>query len=278
MNKIIDGKTVRDIKKEELIKQILKLNKQLSLVVISVGDDEASKVYVSQKEKMAKSIGYNFINLHYEKIETEELVKKIKELNKDKSITGIIVQLPLPMYLDKEKIINSIDPLKDVDGLTNDNLVKLIKKKNCLIPCTPKGIMSLLEYYNVDLTKKIVIVGRSELVGLPLFHLLLAKNATVTLCHSKTLNLQSYTKKADILIVAVGKKWLITKNMVKKDAVLIDVGINRIGSKLYGDIEDTAIEKSSLMTPVPGGVGPMTVISLMENVYLAYLFQEKQLS
>ena len=278
MNKIIDGKMVRDIKKEELINKIAKLDKKLTLVVISVGNDEASKVYVSQKEKMANSIGYNFINLHYEKIENEELIKKIKELNKDKKVTGIIVQLPLPRYLDKEKIINTINPMKDVDGLTNENLVKLIKKETGLIPCTPKGIISLLEYYNVDLTKRVVIVGRSELVGLPMFHLLLNKNATVTICHSKTINLEFYTKKADILIVAVGKKWLITKDMIKKDTVLIDVGINRVGSKLYGDIEDTAMEKCSLMTPVPGGVGPMTVISLMENVYLAHLLQEKKLS
>ena len=276
MNKIIDGKMVRDVRKEELITKIAKLDKKLALVVISVGEDPASKVYVLQKEKMAESIGYNFLNLHYDKVESEELIKKIEELNKDENITGIIVQLPLPIYLDKDKIINTIAPLKDVDGLTNENLIKLVRKEEGLIPCTPKGIMSLLDYYNVDLTKRIVIIGRSELVGLPLFHLLLNKNATVTICHSKTNNLEYYTKKADILIVAVGRKWLITKDMVKKDAILIDVGINREGNKLYGDIEDTAIEKCSLMTPVPGGVGPMTVISLMENVYLAYKLQSKK--
>ncbi len=275
MSKIIDGKLVRDIKKEELISKISKLDKKLTLVVISVGNDESSRVYVSQKEKMAKSIGYNFINLHYDEVSNEQLIDKIKELNKDKSITGIIVQLPLPKNLDKDKIINTIDPLKDVDGLTNENRIKLIKNEEGLIPCTPKGIMSLLDYYKVDVCQNVVIIGRSELVGLPLFYLLLNRNATITICHSKTKDLNKYTKKADILIVAVGKKWLITKDMIKTGTVVIDVGINRINNRLYGDVEDSAFEKSSLMTMVPGGVGPMTVISIMENVYLAYLLQNK---
>lgn len=275
MNKIIDGKLVRDIKKQELKKKIEKLDKKLTLVVISVGNDEASRVYVSQKEKMANSLGYNFINLHYDYVKEELLINKIKELNDDLSITGIIVQLPLPNYLNKDKVINTINPLKDVDGLTNTNLLKLIKKENCLIPCTPKGILSLLEYYKIDLLKNIVIVGRSELVGFPLFHLLLNKNATITLCHSKTKNLKNYTKNADILIVAVGKKELITKDMIKENSIIIDVGINRENDKLYGDVSSECMGKTSLMTPVPGGVGPMTVISLMENVYLAYLNQNK---
>lgn len=275
MNKIIDGKLVRDVKKKELKKKIEKLDKKLTLVVISVGNDEASRVYVSQKEKMANSIGYNFINLHYDYVKEELLINKIKELNDDLNITGIIVQLPLPNYLNKDKIINTINPSKDVDGLTNTNLLKLIKKENCLIPCTPKGILDLLEYYRIDLQQNIVIVGRSELVGLPLFHLLLNKNATITLCHSKTKNLEYYTKNADILIVAVGKKELITKDMIKENSIIIDVGINRENDKLYGDVSSECMEKTNLMTPVPGGVGPMTVISLMENVYLAYLNQKK---
>jgi len=275
MSKIIDGKLVRDIVKDELIKKIEKLDVKLTLVVISVGDDPASRVYVSQKEKLAKSIGYNFINLHYDNITEDKLISEINKLNIDKNITGIIVQLPLPNYLNKERIINSLNPLKDVDGLTNYNLIKLIKKEEALIPCTPKGIITLLDYYKIDLHKNIVIVGRSELVGLPLFHLLLNKNATVTLCHSKTINLKEYTKNADILIVAVGKKGLITKDMVKKDSVIIDVGINRIDDKLYGDVDSLCMENSRFMTPVPGGVGPMTVVSLMENVYLAHLMQIK---
>ncbi len=275
MNNIIDGKKVRDLRTKELIEKISKLNTKLSLVVISVGDDPASRVYVSQKEKLANTVGYNFINLHYDSIKEEDLILEIKKLNKDQSITGIIVQLPLPNYLNEHKILETIDPLKDVDGLTSYNLIKLIKKEESLIPCTPKGIISLLEYYKIDLLKNVVIVGRSELVGLPLFHLLLNKNATITLCHSKTKNLKDYTSKADILIVAVGKKGLITKDMIKKNSIIIDVGINRVDNKLYGDVDFECSKYASLITPVPGGVGPMTVISLMENVYDAYKLQKK---
>ena len=276
MNNIIDGKIVRDLKVKELMENIKNIKKTLTLVVISVGENPASKVYVSQKEKMAIQVGYNFKNLHFDKVKEEELLQKIDALNKDPEITGIIVQLPLPDYLNKNKIINAVSPIKDVDGLTNDNFLKLIKKEVGLVPCTPKGIMSLLEYYKVNLQKRVVIVGRSELVGLPMFHLLLQENATVTLCHSKTNDLKEYTKNADLLIVAVGKKGLITKDMIKKGVVIIDVGINRIDGKLYGDVDASCMGIASLMTPVPGGVGPMTVISLMENVYLAYLYQNKK--
>ena len=274
-NKIIDGKKVSLELKEELIKKVSLLDKKLTLVVISVGNDEASRVYVKQKEKMALGVGYNFLNLHFDSIEEDELIKKIEELNNDPEITGIIVQLPLPSYLNKDNILNKVSPLKDVDGLTNNNLLKLVKKQEGLVPCTPKGIISLLDYYKIDVVgKNVVIVGRSELVGLPLFHLLLNKNATVTLCHSKTKDLKYYTKEADILIVAVGKSEFITPDMIKENACLIDVGINRVDGKLYGDCDRNCIDKSSLITPVPGGVGPMTVISLMENVYLANELQK----
>lgn len=268
MNKIIDGKKVSLELKEKLKKKIEKLDEKLTLVDISVGFDEATKVYVLQKEKMAKSIGFNFLNLHFDEINETNLIKEIEKLNKDPKITGIIVQLPLPSYLDKDKIINTIDSKKDVDGLTNINMLKLVKGETCLKPCTPKGVITLLNYYNIDVVNKnVVIIGRSNLVGLPLFHLLLKKNATITLCHSKTSNLSYYTKHADILIVSVGKKDLITKDMIKKGVIIIDIGINRVDGKLYGDVSFECLEKAKLMTPVPGGVGPMTVISLMENVY-----------
>ena len=274
-NKIIDGKKVSLELKEELIKKVSLLDKKLTLVVISVGNDEASRVYVKQKEKMALKVGYDFLNLHFDLIEENDLIKKIEELNNAPKITGIIVQLPLPGYLNKDNILNKISPLKDVDGLTNNNLLKLVKKQEGLVPCTPKGIISLLDYYKIDVVgKNVVIVGRSELVGLPLFHLLLNKNATITLCHSKTKDLKYYTKEADILIVAVGKSEFITPDMIKENACLIDVGINRVDGKLYGDCDRNCIDKSSLITPVPGGVGPMTVISLMENVYLANELQK----
>ena len=276
MNKIMDGKLLRDIKRDELIEKVNNLDVKLSLAVISVGDNLASKVYISQKEKLARSIGYNFLNLHYDYIEEEKLIFEIERLNNDKSITGIIVQLPLPDYLNKDKIINAVNYLKDVDGLTDHNFLKLVKNEGSLIPCTPKGILSLLEFYKVDLHKNVVVVGRSRLVGLPLFHLLLNNDATVTICHSKTKNLEEITKRADILIVAVGKNELITKDMVKNDAIIVDVGINRVDDKLCGDVASNCMDVVSLITPVPGGVGPMTVISLMENVYLAHLLQIKQ--
>ena len=273
MNNILDGKLVRDERKKILIDKVSKLDKKLTLVDVNVGFDEASKIYIKQKEKMALSIGYNFINLHFDKIDEEDLIKEIEKLNEDVNITGIIVQLPLPDYLNKDKILNAISPLKDVDGLTNSNLLKLINKEDGLLPCTPKGIVSLLDYYNIDLHKNVVIVGRSKLVGYPLFNMLLNRDATVTICHSKTKNLSNYTKDADILIVAVGKKGLITKDMIKENVIIVDVGINRVDDKIYGDVDLDCIEKALYMTPVPGGVGPMTVISLMENVYLAYLKQ-----
>ena len=276
MNKIIDGKLVRDVRANKLIEKVNKLENKLTLVDINVGNNEAIKVYIKQKEKLAHEVGYDFLNLHYDSIEEEELIKKIEELNQSPDITGIIVQLPLPDYLNKDKIINAISPLKDVDGLTNCNLLKLIKKEEGLIPCTPLGIMHLLDYYNVDLEQNIVIVGRSNLVGLPLFHLLENRNATVTLCHSKTKNLKDFTLQADILIVAVGKKELITEDMVKDDAIIVDVGINRENGKLYGDVSHLVMDKARLMTPVPGGVGPMTVISLMENVYKAYVLKNRK--
>lgn len=269
MNNIMDGKKVSLLRQAELIDKVSKLDKKLTLVDISVGTDERTMVYVKQKEKMAKKIGYDFLNLHYDHIEEEALIEKIHELNNDNKITGIIVQLPLPNYLNKDKIINAISPLKDVDGLTDLNLLRLVKGEEGLIPCTPLGIINLLDYYQVDYQKlNVVIIGRSKLVGYPLFNLLLKRNATVTLCHSYTNNLCEYTKQADLLIVAVGKKELIKKDMIKKGSILVDVGINSCDGKLYGDIEN-CLDIPSLKTPVPGGVGPMTVITLMENVYLA---------
>ncbi len=274
MNKIMDGKQLSLELKEELIKKVENLNEKLTLVVISVGANSASEIYIKQKEKMAKMIGYNFINKHFDTVKEEYLIEEIKKLNDDSNITGIIIQLPLPSYLDREKIVNTVSPLKDVDGLTNENFLKLVKNEECIVPCTPKGILTLLNTYKVDLLQNVVIVGRSKLVGLPLFHLLLNQNATVTICHSKTKNLERYTKEADILIVAVGKKGLITKDMVKDNSIIVDVGINRVDGIIYGDVDDSVFEKASLMTPVPKGVGPMTVISLMENVYNAYELQK----
>lgn len=272
MSKIIDGKKISLKLKEELKKEVSLLEIKPTLVVISVGDDPASKVYVRQKEKCANYVGFNYIHLNYDKIEESDLLKKIDELNHDMNINGIIVQLPLPNYLDSIKIVNSISSEKDVDGLTYINAGRLLNNERCLVSCTPKGIMYLLEHEGIDLTGKMaVVIGRSILVGKPMMNLLINANATVTICHSKTKDIEKITKKADILIVAIGKKHFVNRDMVKKNAVVIDVGINRVNDKLYGDVDyDNVYDKVRKITPVPGGVGPMTVVMLMANVLEAY--------
>ena len=272
MSKIIDGKKISLEVKEELKKEVSLLEIKPTLVVISVGDDPASKVYVKQKEKCANYVGYNYLHLNYDKIEESELLKKIDELNNDKSINGIIVQLPLPDYLDSVKIVNKISPEKDVDGLTYINAGRLLNNEKCLVSCTPKGIMYLLKHEKFDLTgKNAVVIGRSILVGKPMMNLLINANSTVTLCHSKTKDIEKITKKADILIVAIGKKHFVKRDMIKKNAIVIDVGLNRVDGKLYGDVDyDNVYDKVKKITPVPGGVGPMTVVMLMANVLEAY--------
>lgn len=277
--KLLDGKLV----KKEIIKKIKKevdnLERKPGLAVIQVGDDPASKVYVSQKEKMAKELGYKFKHIKLDKdIEQEELENNIKKINKDKTIDGLLVQMPLPMHIDSKKIQNMIKEDKDVDGLSDINAGKLTHNVDCLMPCTPKGIMDILKYYKIDVEgKNVVIVGRSDLVGKPLASMMLNSHATVTLCHSRTKNLDKMTKKADILVAAVGKKGIITKEMIKNKTIVVDVGINRVDGKLYGDVDfDSVKDKASYITPVPGGVGQMTVAELGENVLKAYKMHENK--
>lgn len=276
---LLDGKVVKKKILEELKEEVLKLKRKPGLVVIQVGDDPASKVYVGQKEKMANSVGYNFQHIKFdENIEEDIIEKKIIELNNDDNVDGILVQMPLPKQLNSKKIQNLIDQYKDVDGLSDINSGMLTHNVDTLVPCTPKGIMDILEYYNISVSgKNVVIVGRSDLVGKPLASLMLNANATVTICHSKTVNLEEFTKNADILVAAVGKASLITKDMVKENSVVIDVGINRVNDKLCGDVDfDGVIDKVSYITPVPGGVGQMTVAELGKNVLKAYKNREKQ--
>lgn len=270
--KILDGKSLSAKVKDELKGNVNSYFQTPILAVVTIGDDAASEVYVKNKKKACEYVGMSFIHLDYASCVKEEVViKKIKQLNKDKSINGIIVQLPIPNNFNVSKIINTIDPSKDVDGLTNTQAGKLIQNEKCLIPCTPKGIMEIFKEYKIDLEgKHVVIVGRSNLVGKPLMLECLNKNATVTMCHSKTKDLKKYTKDADILVVAVGKKYLIDKTMVKEDSVIIDVGINRIDGKLYGDVNPNVEEVCGYVTPVPGGVGPMTVSMLLKNTFEAY--------
>ena len=269
---LLDGKSLSAKIKDELKGNINSYVQTPILAVITIGDDAASEGYVKNKRKACEYVGMSFLHLDYASCVKEEVViKKIKQLNKDKSINGIILQLPIPDNFNVSKIINTIDPSKDVDGLTNTQAGKLIQNEKCLMPCTPKGIMEILKEYKIELEgKHVVIVGRSILVGKPLMLECINKNATVTMCHSKTKDLKSYTKDADILIVAAGKKHLIDKTMIKKGSIIIDVGINRENGKLFGDVNPNVEEVCGYLTPVPGGVGPMTVAMLLKNTFEAY--------
>lgn len=277
---ILDGKEVKRIKLEELKNEVLKLDRPLGLTVIQVGDDSASNIYVKQKSKMANNLEFNFNHIKLEEnVTEEEVLKIINSLNRDNCVDGILVQMPLPEHLNSRIIQNTISPLKDVDGLTDINMGMLVHKKNCLVPCTPLGVMELLKYYNIDVAgKNVVIVGRSNLVGRPMAEVMINNDATVTLCHSKTKNLKDITKNADVLVVAVGKAKLITSDMVKDGVVVVDVGINRLeDGSLCGDVDfDDVSSKCSYITPVPGGVGQMTVLELGYNTYKAYLLRQEK--
>jgi bifunctional protein folD len=269
----IDGKIISTKIKEELKAEIKTYMIKPCLAVIQIGNDEASNVYISAKQKACSEVGIYLKHIKFDEDSREiEIINKIIELNNDEYVHGILLQLPIPEKFNEEKLINYISRNKDVDGLTDINVGKLINNKKCLVSCTPQGIIKLLEESGVSIPgKNVVIVGRSKLVGKPLISLFLNNDATVTVCHSKTNNLKEFTKNADILVVAVGKKHLITEDMVKKDSVVIDVGINRIDGKLYGDVDyENVKNKVSLITPVPGGVGPMTVAMLLCNVNTVY--------
>lgn len=272
---IMDGKNLSNIIKDDLRKEISMYVQTPILAVITIGDDEASKVYVNNKRKSCEQVGISFMHFDYlSEVKESVVINKIKELNKDVSVNGIIVQLPIPDHFNVDKIINTIDVSKDVDGLTNESKIRRMNNKSSLIPCTTKGILELLDYYKINIeSKRVVVVGRSELVGTPTYQECLKKNATVTICHSKTIDLGSITKEADILIVATGHKYLIDKNMIKEGCVIIDVGISRDNGKLYGDVNPNVSDKCSYLTPVPGGVGPMTVVMLLKNTFIAYKSQ-----
>lgn len=269
----IDGKLLSAKLKDEVKGNANSYFQTPVLAVITIGDDAASEVYVKNKKLACEYVGMSFMHFDYvHNVKESVVIKKIKELNKDKAVNGIILQLPIPENYDVDKIINTIDPAKDIDGLTFISQGKLLSDdKNTLIPCTPKGILEIFKEYKIDLEgKHVVVVGRSNLVGKPIMLECLKRNATCTICHSKTKDLKKYTKEADILIVSVGKKHLIDKTMIKKDAVIIDVGINREEGKLYGDVNPNVDEICSMRTPVPGGVGPMTVVMLLKNTMIAY--------
>ena len=280
---IIDGKTVSAAVKEKVREEVLEFinetGKTPGLAVIVVGNDPASAVYVRNKHKACEASGMNSIQMPMpEETTEEELLSKIGELNTDPSVNGILVQLPLPKHINEERVINAISPLKDVDAFHPTNVGNIVIGKQTFLPCTPAGIIELLDYYNISVEgKECVVLGRSNIVGKPMMLLLLGKNGTVTVCHSRTKNLEEVTKRADILVVAIGKAEFITQNMVKPGAVVIDVGINRLADgKLVGDVKfDEVSDIASAITPVPGGVGPMTIAMLMKNTLTAAKLQNK---
>ena len=281
MAKILDGKAVSQRIKEKLAKEVAELKEKginPGLAVIIVGDDPASRVYVNNKKKACEQIGvYSEEYALPQETTQEELLNLIQKLNNDKKINGILVQLPVPKHINEETIINAIDPKKDVDAFHPVNVGKIMVGNFDFVPCTPAGVMELIAESGIDVEgKECVVVGRSNIVGKPQAMLLLHKNATVTICHSRTKNLAEKTRNADILVAAVGIPEFIKGDMIKPGAVVIDVGINRIADKkLVGDVEFESAEKvAQAITPVPCGVGPMTIAMLMKNTVKAAIIQQ----
>lgn len=273
---LLDGKTLANDILDKLSLKVKQLDTAPNLVVIQVGNDPASSVYVRNKERTAERVGINSETVKLSKhITQDELLEIIDKYNHFTDVNGILVQLPLPEYINEQTILEAISPVKDVDGFHPLNVGKLNIGQKQMIPSTPAGIMELLKAKHIELEgKHVVIVGRSNIVGKPLAHLLLEANATVTIAHSRTKNLKQLTQMADILVVAVGQPELITKDYVKDGAVVIDVGINRTESGLKGDVDFNNVKsKVAAITPVPGGVGPMTIAMLMNQTYQAYCTQ-----
>ena len=274
---LIDGKLVSEKTREKIRFDVAsfkeKYNTAPGLAVIVVGDDPASAVYVRNKHKACLSVGINSYQIELPSdISEEELLSKIDELNRDNSVHGILIQLPLPRHISENKVTARILPHKDVDAFHAENVGKIMTGNYDFLPCTPAGILRLLEYYNIEISgKRCVVIGRSNIVGKPLAMLLLETNGTVTVCHSRTKNLSDMTKEADIIVVAIGKAKFLTADMVRPGAIIIDVGINRTeDGKLVGDVDfDGVSSVASYITPVPGGVGPMTITMLLENTLMA---------
>ena len=285
--KILDGKKVSNFIAEKIRLEFKKLGEKHvcggrpKLVIIQIGNNERSDVYVKQKKVFGEKLGFEVELIQFDnKISEKDIISKIESLNLDSIVNGIIVQLPLPKNINILNVIETISPEKDVDGLNSKNLQFLFEngqsENNGFIPATTKGIISLLDFYKIPLKgKKVVVVGRSFLFGKPTALVLLNKNATVTICHSKTKNLKKEIKNADIAIIAIGKPNFVKKSFVKKGQVIIDVGITKVGNNIFGDVDFKSVSRIvSAITPVPGGVGPTTVVSLFENVLTAYKRQQ----
>lgn len=283
MSNIIDGKLVSQKTRESITEEVSAFVKEYGekpgLAVILVGNDPASEVYVRNKHKGCIDCGMESFQIAMpEDTGEEELLSKIDELNADPKVNGILVQLPLPKHINEESVINRISPLKDVDAFHPENVGRIMIGNYTFLPCTPAGVIQLLDYYNVEISgKRCVVIGRSNIVGKPMAMLLLERHGTVTVCHSRTKNLAEITKEADIIVVAIGRANFLTADMVKEGAVVVDVGINRLDTgKLCGDVKFDEVEKvASLITPVPGGVGPMTITMLLKNTLAAAKLQKK---
>ena len=274
---LIDGKKVSGQIRNRLAEEVQELKKKTGktpgLATVLVGDDPASAVYVRNKNKICGELGFHSFEQKLSADTSEEqLLQLVGELNSNKDIHGILVQLPLPDQIDSEKILQAIDPKKDVDGFHPVNVGKLVVGNALLTPCTPTGIIELLVHYDIEISgKHAVIIGRSNIVGKPVSMLLLQRNATITICHSRTQDLKGVTRSADIIVAAVGRANFVTEEMVSEGTVVIDVGINRVDGKLTGDVDfEPVSKKASHITPVPGGVGPMTIALLMENTLKAF--------
>jgi methylenetetrahydrofolate dehydrogenase (NADP+)/methenyltetrahydrofolate cyclohydrolase len=274
---IMDGKEVASEIKNRVAREVEALKSQTGnvpgLAVVLVGEDPASNVYVKNKNKTCAAMGFQSFS-HHLPVETQEqaLLDLVDELNRNDAVHGILIQLPLPAQIDSRRVLEAIDPAKDVDGFHPINVGHLATGVDALTPCTPSGIIEMLDYYKVGIEgKHAVVLGRSNIVGKPMAFLLLHRNATVTFCHSRTRGLEEIARTADILVAAIGKPGFVTADMVREGAVVIDVGINRVDGKLVGDVAfDEVSPKASYITPVPGGVGPMTIAMLMQNTLQAF--------
>jgi len=272
----LDGKKVAESIYKKLLLEASLLPVVPKLVVILVGTDPASQTYVRSKSKKAQSLGLRSETIQYPaSVTQDELIQKIKELNDDKDTHGVLVQLPLPAHIHKHRLFEMLDPKKDVDGLTAENAGKLMLGTPQLVPCTPHGVLEMLKFYSIPLEgAQAVVLGRSDIVGKPMAQLLLNENATVTVCHSKTRDLERIARSADILIAAIGRPRMVGVNWVKEGAVVVDVGIHRENDKLCGDVDWESVQsRCHAISPVPGGVGPMTIAMLMKNLVLAASLQ-----
>jgi methylenetetrahydrofolate dehydrogenase (NADP+)/methenyltetrahydrofolate cyclohydrolase len=276
----MDGKALAERVRGEVAKEVESLGRPVGLATVLVGDDPASEIYVSSKQKACREVGIEPFD-HKLSAETseEELLRLVRELNDDDGVTGILCQLPLPEQIDEDRVIRSISPIKDVDGFHPFSAGHLLQGSPTFVAATPAGVMEILREYEVELSgARAVVVGRSNIVGKPMALLLLAENATVTICHSRTRDLPAIVREADVLVAAVGRAGMITAEMVREGATVVDVGINRVEGKVVGDVAEDVRGTAGLLTPVPGGVGPMTIASLLRNTVRAARYQAGQLA